>query len=284
MKETRDASRNCDPHMRVVRRDMGHTASRALCLESSAGELGAGEGDEFLVGVGVPGDAPAAVVGLGEDHPDSFGKAGAASGLGDDIGQSAYGGELFVTVERAGVGDYLDANPVVLAVDVRERGFMDEGRGVLSEQRDRRDAKGEARARMVEGTVRLLAENGPPGASFGDVLKSAGACRGSTYHHFPGGKRELYLAAVDRALGALESARGKPADVVVKQFFAMWRSLLTATELRAGCAVLAVAVGEEPETVQHAGEIFRIWRTGRLARTSPSLARRVRQPRHPRPR
>jgi len=32
-------------------------------------------------------------------------------------------------------------------------------------------------------------------------------------------------------------------------------------ELRAGCAVLAVAVaGEEPETVEHAGEIFRAWR------------------------
>ena len=127
-------------------------------------------------------------------------------------------------------------------------------------------AKGEVRARMVEGTVRLLAENGPPGASFGDVLKSAGASRGSTYHHFPGGKRELYRAALDlasdRALVALESARGKPADVVVKQFFAMWRSLLTGTELRSGCAVLAVAVaGEETETVQHAGEIFRIWRT-----------------------
>jgi TetR/AcrR family transcriptional repressor of lmrAB and yxaGH operons len=126
-------------------------------------------------------------------------------------------------------------------------------------------AKGEVRARMVAGAVRLLAENGPPGASFGDVLESTGASRGSTYHHFPGGKRELYQAALDlasdRALMALEPARGKPADVVVKHFFAMWRSLLTRTELRAGCAVLAVAVaGQEPETLEHAGEIFRTWR------------------------
>jgi AcrR family transcriptional regulator len=118
---------------------------------------------------------------------------------------------------------------------------------------------------MVAGTVRLLAENGPPGASFGDVLEVTGAPRGSTYHHFPGGKRELYQAALDlasdRALAALEPARGKAADVVVKQFFGMWRSLLTGTELRAGCAVLAVAVaGEEPETVEHAGVIFRAWR------------------------
>ena len=126
-------------------------------------------------------------------------------------------------------------------------------------------AKGEVRARMVAATVQLLAENGPPGASFGDVLASTGASRGSTYHHFPGGKRELYQAALDlasdRALVALEPARGKAAEVVVEQFFAMWRRLLTGTQLRAGCAVLAVAVaGEEPETVEHAGEIFRTWR------------------------
>ena len=126
-------------------------------------------------------------------------------------------------------------------------------------------AKGEVRARMVAGTVRLLAENGPPGASFGDVLELTGASRGSTYHHFPGGKQELYEAALDlasaRALEALEPVRGEPADVVVERFFAMWRHLLTATDLRAGCAVLAVAVaGEQPEVVEHAGEIFRGWR------------------------
>ena len=51
-------------------------------------------------------------------------------------------------------------------------------------------ARGEVRARMVGATVRLLAENGPPGASLRDVLESAQAPRGSTYHHFPGGKRE----------------------------------------------------------------------------------------------
>jgi len=127
-------------------------------------------------------------------------------------------------------------------------------------------AKGEMRDRMVAGAVRLLAENGPPGASFGDVLAHTGASRGSTYHHFPGGKRELYRAALDlasdRALAVLEPVRGKPADAVVRQFFGMWRSLLTGTELRAGCAVLAVAVaGEESESVAHAGEIFRAWRT-----------------------
>jgi TetR/AcrR family transcriptional repressor of lmrAB and yxaGH operons len=126
--------------------------------------------------------------------------------------------------------------------------------------------RGQVRARMVAATVRLLAENGPPGASLGDVLESAQAPRGSTYHHFPGGKRELYREALDlassRALDALEPARGQPAAVVVQQFFSLWRSLLTKTELRSGCAVLAVAVaGEEPESVEHAGDFLLSLRT-----------------------
>ena len=125
-------------------------------------------------------------------------------------------------------------------------------------------AKGEVRTRMVAGAVRLLAEHGPPGASFGDVLEATGAPRGSTYHHFPGGKREMYAAALDlasdRALTALEDTRGPPARVVVERFGEMWRTLLTATDLRLGCAVLAVAVAGEGEQVDHAGAIFRLWR------------------------
>jgi AcrR family transcriptional regulator len=126
-------------------------------------------------------------------------------------------------------------------------------------------AKGEVRARMVSTTARLLAEKGPTGASFGDVLRTSGTPRGSTYHHFPQGKREMYAAALDlvaqRAFDALDEARGQSAAVIVGTFFAMWRTLLTRTDLKVGCAVLAVAVaGEDPENVDHAGQIFTTWR------------------------
>jgi TetR/AcrR family transcriptional repressor of lmrAB and yxaGH operons len=126
-------------------------------------------------------------------------------------------------------------------------------------------AIGEVRARMVAGAARLLAEHGPPGASFGDVLAATGASRGSTYHHFPGGRKEMYAAALDlasgRALATIDRVRGQPARVVVERFVEMWRALLTATDLRLGCAVLAVAVaGEDQPVVDHAGEIFRTWR------------------------
>src|SRR5690349_10278588 len=107
-------------------------------------------------------------------------------------------------------------------------------------------AKGEVRARMISTAMRLLAEKGPPGASFGDVLRASGASRGSIYHHFPEGRREMYAAALDlasqRAFEAIDDARGQPAKVVVERFFDMWRTQLTRTDLSVGCAVLAVAV------------------------------------------
>ena len=125
--------------------------------------------------------------------------------------------------------------------------------------------KGDVRSRMVAGAARLLAEHGPPGASVGDVLAATGSPRGSTYHHFPGGKAELYGAALDlaaaRARAALDDVRGRPPVEVVATFVGMWRTLLTSTDRRLGCAVLAVAVaGEGAEVVSHAGAIFRDWR------------------------
>jgi AcrR family transcriptional regulator len=131
--------------------------------------------------------------------------------------------------------------------------------------KEARMPKGEVRERMVRGAVRLLARNGPPGASIGDVLALTGAPRGSTYHHFPGGRAELYRAALDeastRATAYLEPVRGRSADAVVKRFFVMWRELLLASDLSAGCAVLAVAVaGEDAEAVEHSGVVFAQWR------------------------
>jgi TetR/AcrR family transcriptional regulator, lmrAB and yxaGH operons repressor len=126
-------------------------------------------------------------------------------------------------------------------------------------------AKGDVRARMVASAVRLLAERGMEGTSFADVLAASGASRGSTYHHFPDGKSELVAAALtvagDNAMAAMEPARGRPAPAVVRRFFSLWRHLLAATDLRAGCAVLAVTVAAgDDELLTQAGRVFRAWR------------------------
>jgi AcrR family transcriptional regulator len=124
--------------------------------------------------------------------------------------------------------------------------------------------RNDVRARMVAGTVRLLATRGVEGTSFAEVLAATGAPRGSVYHHFPGGKPELLHAALDlaseRGLAAMEATRGEPPAVVAGQFLALWRQLLERSRLTAGCAVVAVTVAAGDDALlDHAGAVFSAW-------------------------
>ncbi|GAA2246301.1 hypothetical protein GCM10009851_34670 [Herbiconiux moechotypicola] len=101
------------------------------------------------------------------------------------------------------------------------------------------------------------------------MLEASGAPRGSLYHHFPGGKDELVLAAVgvagDRAVRILDSLAGQPAPEIATAFLALWRAVLVHSEYAAGCAVAAVTVAAgDGALLDRAGEVFRTWRA-RLA-------------------
>jgi AcrR family transcriptional regulator len=127
----------------------------------------------------------------------------------------------------------------------------------------------DTRRKMIESAVTLLAMRGLQGTSFSDVLERSGAPRGSIYHHFPDGKDQLVDAAIelagDRALGVLDAVEGAPPMEVTRYFLDLWRQVLVRSNLRAGCAVLAVTVAtDSPDLLDHAASIFRAWR-GRLA-------------------
>ena len=127
----------------------------------------------------------------------------------------------------------------------------------------------DARRKMIESAVTLLAMRGLQGTSFGDVLERSGAPRGSIYHHFPEGKDQLVDAAIelagDRALRVLDAVEGAPPIEVTRYFLDLWRQVLVRSNLRAGCAVLAVTVAtDSPDLLDHAASIFRAWRS-RLA-------------------
>ena len=67
------------------------------------------------------------------------------------------------------------------------------------------------RERLVVAAAVLFQSRGFYGVATGDVLKLAGAPRGSLYHHFPGGKADLACAAADwaaaEAVAAIEQLR-----------------------------------------------------------------------------
>ncbi|MEY9851852.1 TetR/AcrR family transcriptional repressor of lmrAB and yxaGH operons [Leifsonia sp. EB41] len=122
----------------------------------------------------------------------------------------------------------------------------------------------DAKARMIEGAARLLAEKGLQETSFSEVLALTGAPRGSIYHHFPGGKASLVAQALDlqrtRSMAVIESARGRSAEEVAGTFLDAWRQLLLVAHFRIGCSAVAVAVAADADDLlQRSGEVFRDW-------------------------
>jgi TetR/AcrR family transcriptional regulator, lmrAB and yxaGH operons repressor len=54
----------------------------------------------------------------------------------------------------------------------------------------------DSRASMIRSAAALFGSRGLCATSFADVLADSGAPRGSIYHHFPGGKRQLAEDAI----------------------------------------------------------------------------------------
>lgn len=111
------------------------------------------------------------------------------------------------------------------------------------------------RVRMVISAAVLLGERGAGGTTFAHVLAHSGAPRGSAYHYFPDGRVQLLSEAVEYAgdhvagrIAATPSSRGA-LDALV----AGYRRMLVATDYRAGCPVVAVAVeAGDPESQDRA--------------------------------
>jgi AcrR family transcriptional regulator len=102
------------------------------------------------------------------------------------------------------------------------------------------------RERMLRSTALLMRERGARATSIDEVLRHSGAPRGSVYHHFPGGREQLLAEAVDYAgdVVAEAIARWAPEELLAgfDRFVAAYRKTLLATDFRAGCPVVAVAV------------------------------------------
>ena len=103
--------------------------------------------------------------------------------------------------------------------------------------------------RMVASAALLIRERGAHSTAIADVLAASGAPRGSAYHYFPGGRTQLICEAVDFAADYIA---GKMAEVsggmeMLDHLVAHYRKHLIATEFRAGCPVLAVAIEADPD-------------------------------------
>lgn len=131
-------------------------------------------------------------------------------------------------------------------------------------------AKGEAaRGRMIDAAIGLMRRGGLAAAGMNEIVAESGSPKGSLYHHFPDGKRQVAVEALGRyrsrvhdALEASLAGAKRPRDKVRALFRALERRLEDA-DYRQSCAVGAVTLDLDAglEAVRLAAqEAFDDWR------------------------
>jgi TetR/AcrR family transcriptional regulator, lmrAB and yxaGH operons repressor len=124
----------------------------------------------------------------------------------------------------------------------------------------------DGRDRLLNGARKLLAEKGYAGMELRDVAAQGKAPRGSIYHHFPGGKRQLAVEAAElegsEIRAAIESSlaeRGLAATLTM--FGEMFRRRVKDQPERLGCPVAAAALArpEDPALAAAATAAFQSW-------------------------
>ena len=124
----------------------------------------------------------------------------------------------------------------------------------------------DSRASMVRSAASLIRSRGVSATSFADVLADSGAPRGSIYHHFPEGKRQLAEDAIEwtseRVLAHMRAGTPSSPTVVLERFIDMWRKVVVTSGGTAGCVVAGVAIDtltEEAELMGRVRATFRSW-------------------------
>jgi TetR/AcrR family transcriptional repressor of lmrAB and yxaGH operons len=126
-----------------------------------------------------------------------------------------------------------------------------------------------AKARLLDATIDLMRRGGLSGTGVNEIVAASGAPKGSVYHFFPDGKRQIaaealarYAERVHAAMDdALARARGPRAKV--HALFALLERRLVDAEYGASCAVGAVTLDLDESLARvrpAAAEAFADWR------------------------
>jgi TetR/AcrR family transcriptional repressor of lmrAB and yxaGH operons len=125
-----------------------------------------------------------------------------------------------------------------------------------------------ARETLVASITGLIQRRGVAGAGLSALLEDSGVARRTVYLNFPGGKAELVTEAT-RIAGQALSAVIRSADngddpiQAVRTFIDQWKAQLRATEMEAGCPIVAAILGrsEAPAAARAAADAVDDWRT-----------------------
>src|SRR5246127_5639613 len=109
-----------------------------------------------------------------------------------------------------------------------------------------RDVRGTTKRRMLTRAAEGMGERGAAGVTIDEVLSRSGAPRGSVYHHFPGGRNQIFLEALQFAGDSMSTAIGDAAShgpmALLREFVDLWEDVLRVSDFTAGCPVVAAAI------------------------------------------
>jgi TetR/AcrR family transcriptional regulator, lmrAB and yxaGH operons repressor len=125
-----------------------------------------------------------------------------------------------------------------------------------------------ARDALIASVTGLVRRRGVAGTGLNALLEDSGVARRTVYLNFPGGKAEL-VAEATRLAGQgltdlIRSAddRGDPTQAV-QAFIDEWKAQLGATQMQAGCPIVAAILGrsEAPAAARAAADAVAEWQT-----------------------
>jgi TetR/AcrR family transcriptional repressor of lmrAB and yxaGH operons len=105
-----------------------------------------------------------------------------------------------------------------------------------------------SRERMIEAAIALMRRSGLSGAGINEIVRHSGAPKGSVYHFFPQGKRQIVAESLavysQRVLAAMAAslAGGRTPGGKVQALFRAFAQRLEQGEFRASCAAGTVCL------------------------------------------
>ncbi|HTY34804.1 TetR/AcrR family transcriptional regulator [Mycobacterium sp.] len=142
-----------------------------------------------------------------------------------------------------------------------------------------------ARDALIASVTGLVRRRGVAGTGLNALLEDSGVARRTVYLNFPGGKAELVAEATRVAGRELTTVIGSADDggdpaQAVQTFIDAWKAQLSATQMQAGCPIVAAILGrsEAPAAAEAARAAVDEWQTilaDRLVRSGadPATAR-----------
>lgn len=109
------------------------------------------------------------------------------------------------------------------------------------------------RDRLVAAMLNALRRKGYHGVGLSELLAEAGAPKGVLYHHFPGGKSELAIAAIQTVVSQITGGLQKllkrhadPADAL-GAWMVSAQKLLAGSGFEQGCPLASIALESTPD-------------------------------------